>query len=264
MEKTKEELILYEVQDGIAVVRLNNPPHNIFDRAMSSRMEEILTQIESDTDLRVVIFTSVGKTFNAGSDMREILDYIESGTYIDDKMVHELRNRDRIAAIAVPTIAAVDNQVYGGGFEMILSCDMIIAAPDVEFCMATADIGSFPGAGGGPRLVRLIGRSRALEHMYFSRKMTSAQALDWGLVNAIAEGGSALELALEWAGELAKKPGISMRSVKELVLGMTSPDDGYLFDLQQRISGKVIEAGKLEEGIRFFFAEREKRKKISG
>lgn len=253
----EEEKIIYTKQNNIGTIRLNNPPLNIFDKSMSNRMDNILTEIEKDKNLRTVILCSGGRSFSAGSNMAEILDYINDGTYVSGKMDHELKNRDRIANLPIPTIAAVDTSAYGGGFEMILSCDMIIAAPDVKFCMATADIGSFPGAGGGPRLARLIGRARAIEHMCFSRKMTAQQGFEWGMVNAIAEKGkTAYDTAIEWAEEMVKKPAISMHCIKELILGMTSQDDQYIFNLHQKISQEVIEAGELEKGIKRFFDER--------
>jgi len=257
-----EPLIIYKQEKGIGVIRLNRPPLNIFNKEMSALLDEILTKVETDATLRVVILCAEGRTFSAGSDMKEILDYIENGTYIDGKMTHELSNRNRIANLPIPTIAAVESSAYGGGFEMILSCDMILSSPSATYSMATTDIGSYPGAGGGARLIRLVGRSRAMEHMYFSRKMTAQEGLEWGMINAIASEGTAFDLAMQWAEEIASKPDISMRTVKELVNGLTIPDEKYTDDLHQRISGKVIEAGKLQEGIEQFFFEKEARKKI--
>ncbi len=251
-------LIEFEKNANIGIIRFNNPPLNIGNKIMAGQLSDALGAMENDPTVHVVIFCAVGRAFGAGSDMKELLEYLDTNTYVDIKMINELRVRDRIANLPMPTIAALDAPVYGGGLETILACDMRIAASNVILSMPEVDIGSFPGAGGGCRLVRLIGPSRAAEFLLFGEPMNAQKALEWGMINAIADQGTALELAMEWAKKIAAKPQIGTRTIKENIMGMILPDMPYLNDLQQKISRKVADAGNLKTEILAFFERKKK------
>jgi enoyl-CoA hydratase/carnithine racemase len=245
------------VKDGhVSVVRLNNPPLNISNAEGTRRLEEILSDIEQDPRVRCVVLCAVGKVFAAGSDMREMKTYLDQGTYVDGKMVTELRVRNRIAYLPVPTIAAMDGSAYGGGLDLALSCDMRVVAPHVVLSLPEVTLGSFPGSGSAYRLTRLIGAGRAIQLMLFAEQMTAKQAFDLGVVNAIAMEGTAFDLAMRWARDIAGKSAPATRAIKEAVSGIFRSDQERLDQLQLNISRKIADAGDLQEGMRAFFEKR--------
>ena len=244
-------------KDGyVGIIRLNNPPLNLGTNAGMRQLDRVLTEVEKDPGLRVVVLCAAGRVFAAGSEMKEMEVHLKQGTYADVKMAEEVRARTRIAYLPVPTIAALDGSAYGGGLDLALSCDMRIAAPHVVLCLPEVTLGSFPGTGDTYRLTRMIGSGRAMQFMLFAEQMTAKQAFELGIVNAIAETGTAFDLALGWARKIADKSPVATRAIKEAVAGIFRPEQPYLNELQMEISRKIADSGHLLEGIRSFLEKR--------
>jgi enoyl-CoA hydratase/carnithine racemase len=244
-------------KDGpVGVIRLNNPPLNLGTSAGLHRLNEVLAAIERDETVRVVVLCAVGKVFAAGSDMKEMSVHLAQGTYVDVKMAAEVRIRDRLAYLPMPTIAAMDGSAYGGGFDLALSCDMRIVAPHVVLSLPEVTLGSFPGSGSAYRLTRLIGAGRAIQQMLFAEEMPAQRALELGVVNAIAENGSAFDLAMQWARSLAARSPVATRAIKQAVIGIFRPEQPWLDQLQLDLARGIAESGHLDQGIRAFFEKR--------
>ncbi len=137
-------LIDYTFNSGVGVIKMNNPPLNLGNTRSMGQLDAILEKIENDPAVRAVVLCATGKVFAAGSDMKEIATHLKDGSYVDSKMVNELRIRNRIANLPVPTIAAMDGSAYGGGLDLALSCDMRIAAPHIVLSLPEVTLGSFP------------------------------------------------------------------------------------------------------------------------
>lgn len=253
---SSSDSIVYTREGRIGIVRFNRPPLNISTAAGTQRLEDILTQIENDTELRCVVFCANGKVFAAGSDMNEMQVYLDEGSYVDGKMVTELRVRNRIAYLPMPTIAALDGSAYGGGFDLALACDMRIAAPHIVVSLPEVTLGSFPGSGSAYRITRLMGASRAIQHMLFATPFSAAQALELNLVNAIAQDQSAYELAMQWAQEIAGKSATATRAIKAAVAGIFQADQERLDHLQLDISRVIATSPDFLEGMNAFFEKR--------
>lgn len=240
----------------IGIVRFNNPPLNLGTNNGLMLLEQILTDIEADQELRAIVLTHSGKIFSAGSDMNEIQEHLEKGTYVSEKMESEIRLRTRLSLLPIPTIAALDGSAYGGGFDWALSCDMRVAAPHVVLSLPEVNIGSFPGSGSAYRITRLIGSGRAMQFMLFAKQMTAQEALNLGVVNEIASEESAYELACRWAEEIAAKSGSAVRAVKEAISRIFVPEQSWLDLTQLEISQTVADSADFREGMRAFFEKR--------
>ena len=220
-------VIEYEKEGRISIIRFNDPPLNLGNKTTSQMMDRILTDIENDPEVRVVVLANSGKIFAAGSDLKEMSQHLDQGTYVDVKMVAEVRGRVRMSFLPVPTIAALDGSAYGGGFDWALACDMRIARPDVVLSHPEILLGTFPGSGSAFRLTRLIGYGRAFQHMMFAESMSAAQALEWAVLSAIAETGSAFEMAMNWAREIARRSPTATRALKQVMAEMYRPEQPF-------------------------------------
>jgi enoyl-CoA hydratase/carnithine racemase len=248
--------IEFRKEGRIGIIRFNNPPLNLGTNNGLALLEQILADIESDSELRALVLTHNGKVFSAGSDMNEIQKHLEKNTYVSEKMESEIRLRTRLSLLPIPTIAALDGSAYGGGLDWALSCDMRVAAPHVVLSLPEVNIGSFPGSGSAYRMTRLIGSGRAMQFMLFAKQMNAQEALSLGVVNEIANEGTAYELAYRWAEEIAAKSGSAVRAVKEALSRIFMTEQRWLDLTQLEISQKVADSADFREGMQAFFEKR--------
>ena len=207
--------ILTEKLPGYAIIRLNRP--EVLNALNMKLMEELIDALESfdrDEEVRAIILTGNEKAFAAGADIREM-----AGASSVDMLIRDQFARwDRIRKLKKPVIAAVSGFALGGGCEIAMACDMIIASESARFGQPEINIGVMPGAGGTQRLTRAVGKAKAMEMVLTGRMMTAEEALRWGLVNKVVPVEYVLEEAKGLAAEIASKPPVAVRLAKEAVL----------------------------------------------
>jgi dihydroxynaphthoic acid synthetase len=195
--------ILYEVENGAAIITINRPErYNAFRGRTIDELVHSFRRAAADNDVRCVIFTGAGtKAFCAGGDVKQ---RAETGNYgptrdgiLDADYFHSL-----IRDIPKPVIAAVNGAAIGGGHVFHVLCDVSIASETAVFGQAGPRVGSFDGGFGTNYLARIVGQKRAREIWFFCRQYSAAQALDWGLVNAVVPPEELMATAKAWAAEL--------------------------------------------------------------
>jgi enoyl-CoA hydratase len=211
---TEFAYIRTRVEDEIAVVELYRPDVlNALNRQMVTEIVSALEAYDRNDGVRVIVLTGSGRAFAAGADIDEMAG--------DDPIKLELLNQfaewDRLALIKKPMIAAVNGFALGGGFELALSCDLIVAAETAEFGFPEVNIGVMPGAGGTQRLTKLIGKTKALEWLWTGERMSAKEAHALGIVNRVVAPELLLEETMRLARKLAAKPPLSLRLIKEAV-----------------------------------------------
>jgi enoyl-CoA hydratase len=228
--------------DGIRVLTLNRPERlNALNGDLVNAVRDAVRDCQ-ETDKRVILIRGEGRAFCAGADLK----WLASGV-LADHGAHQ-RFQDDIAAMctgleAAPqvTIAAVDGYALAGGLELVLSCDLVVAAADAELGDEHIKRNLLPGGGGSQRLPRKIGVPRALFHLLTGRRITGAQAAEYGLACLAAPPGAAAETALEVAKEIAAHDPQALAHMKEMVRrGMELPlADGLWLErfLQSRYRG---------------------------
>lgn len=198
----------------VGVIQLNRPKNlNALNRKM---VEEIVTQLESfdnDRNIRVIVIRGNERTFAAGADIEEMLH--ESP--LDFELANPFATWDRIMLIQKPIIASVTGYALGGGFELALHCDLIIAAEDAKFGFPEVNLGVMPGAGGTQFLTRIIGKRKALEWIWFGEHKSAQEAEKLGIVNRIVAPELIFEETMRFAAKLAEQPPIALRLIKEAV-----------------------------------------------
>jgi enoyl-CoA hydratase/carnithine racemase len=199
-------------EGDVAVLTLQREEKlNALSGAVERALLDALTREEVRTS-HCVVFTGAGKAFSAGADINEFVgaDPVSiAAYYADTGDVYE-----RIAALPMPTVAAIHGWCLGGGLEMALAVDFRIADETSAFGLPEVELGILPSSGGTHRLVRLVGPARAKELMLLRRRFDAAEAHAYGLVTEIVPAGQALERALEVAAELAGFPPLAVETTK--------------------------------------------------
>ena len=211
-----------EKRDAVALVRLNRPDVlNALCMGLMDELAQTFQQLEADDAIAVIVLTGNDRAFAAGADISEMKDVSYQYMLEDGGLT---RHCDSIARCNKPVIAAVAGYALGGGCELAMMCDFIIAADNAKFGQPEVTIGTIPGFGGSQRLTRLVGKSKAMDMCLSGRMMDAVEAERSGLVSRIETVDAYLEVALEAASKIASfsRPVVSMaRQVVDLALDTT-------------------------------------------
>jgi enoyl-CoA hydratase len=211
---TFENILVERLEGGVGLIRLNRPKAlNALNASVMAEVGTAFAELDADNAVQCVIITGNEKAFAAGADIKEMAN----------AQAVEMLNRDsislwdRIRSVRKPIIAAVSGWCLGGGCELALSCDMIVASESAKFGQPEINIGVIPGAGGTQRLTHAVGKALAMELILTGRNLTAEEALKYGLINRIVPVEGYLDEALKLAREIAKKAPLAARLAKEAV-----------------------------------------------
>ena len=209
------ENIIVESHPGAVVIRLNRPgAMNAFNNALMDDLTAALDAAEADPQVRAIVITGSDKAFAAGADIKEMADKTYAHALAEDFIT---RNWERAARCRKPLIAAVAGFALGGGCELAMMCDIVIAADNARFGQPEITIGVVPGAGGSQRLTRAVGKAKAMDMVLTGRMIDAAEAERCGLVSRIVPLASLMDEALAVAAKLAALPPLALLTAKALV-----------------------------------------------
>ncbi len=245
--------ILTETEEQIGIVRLNRPQVlNALSHELMDELVKALEEFDRDDNVRVIILTGNEKAFAAGADIKEMAEETTIGIMLKDRFA----TWDRIRSIKKPIVAAVSGFTFGGGCELVMNCDIIIASETAQFGQPEINIGVIPGAGGTQRLTRVVGKHKAMEMILTGRPITAQEAHALGLVNKILPVELYLDEAKAIAREIAKKSPVAVRLAKEAVLKTfdTSISEGLQFERKNFYL--LFSSEDQKEGMRAFMEKR--------
>jgi enoyl-CoA hydratase len=201
--------------DGVAVVTLDRPEVlNALDYQTLGELVAALEALDGDESVRCVVITGAGdRAFAAGADIKEMAD----ATPVTLTAANNFARWERLRRVRNPLIAAVRGFALGGGCELAMACDMVVAADDATFGQPEIKIGIIPGAGGTQRLTRALGKAKAMEMILTGANLSGAEAYERGLVSRLAPREEVLNEALKLASEIASMPPLAVRAAKESV-----------------------------------------------
>jgi enoyl-CoA hydratase len=201
--------------DGVALVRFDRQEAlNALSFDLLDDLAATLEQLDADPACRAIVVTGAGtRAFAAGADIRELAAQTPARLAAEGRF----GAWDRIGAIRKPLIAAVRGFALGGGCELAMTCDMIVAADDAQFGQPEIRLGVMPGAGGTQRLTRAIGRARAMELILTGRSIAAPEAEAMGLVTKVVPAEETLAAALDLAGRIAAQAPLAVRAAKEAI-----------------------------------------------
>ncbi|MBI3789061.1 MAG: enoyl-CoA hydratase/isomerase family protein [Ignavibacteriales bacterium] len=207
--------ILLTKESGYAVVQFNRPDVlNAINMQTMIELVDAFETLDKDDEVRCIILTGNEKAFAAGADIKEMADASAMEMLIRDQFARW----DRIRKIKKPIIAAVSGFALGGGCELMMTCDMVIASETAKIGQPEINIGVMPGAGGTQRLTRAVGKVKAMEMVLTGKMISAEEALRWGLINKVVPVEYYLQEAKDLAKEIASKPPVAVRLAKEAVL----------------------------------------------
>ena len=208
------EMILTEMRGRVGLVRLNrSQAMNALNNQLMRELMDALEAFDKNDAIGAMVITGNEKAFAAGADIKEMAD----------KSIQQMMDRDhitvfgRIHTIKKPVIAAVSGWVLGGGCEIALSCDMIVASESAKFGQPEINIGVIPGAGGTQRLTHAVGKAIAMEMILNDRRLTAQEAYQFGLVNRVVPVDGYLEEALKLAEEIASRAPLAIYAAKRMI-----------------------------------------------
>jgi enoyl-CoA hydratase len=245
-----------DAKDGYAVVRINRPKQlNALNRATIGELVEALEELDAGPSCRCAVITGNDRAFAAGADIGEMVE----ATPISLLQDAEFAKWDRFRRIHMPLIAAVSGFALGGGCELAMICDMIVASETAQFGQPEINLGIIPGAGGTQRLTRAVGKVRAMEMILTGASMSAAEALKAGLINRVVPVELYLEEAESLAARIAAKPPIAVRLAKEAVLKAfdTTIEEGV--DFERKNFFLLFASADQTEGMRAFLEKRQPR-----
>jgi enoyl-CoA hydratase len=208
------EFIRTDTRGKVGLITLNRPQAlNALNHQLMHELMDALNAFDHDDHIGAMVITGNEKVFAAGADIKEMAN----------KSIHEMMDTDhlavfgRIRTIRKPVIAAVSGWALGGGCEIALSCDMIIASESAMFGQPEINIGVIPGAGGTQRLTRAVGKAIAMEMILNDRRLTAQEAYQFGLVNRVVPVETYLEEALQLAQSIAERAPLAVRAAKKMI-----------------------------------------------
>ena len=250
--------LLYETRDDqIAILTFNRPDKmNALSTALLGQLDDTLHRVEADPAVRVVILTGAGeKAFVAGADIGEY-----AGQTFAQFVEYQLNARrlfDYLAGFPKPVIGAINGYALGGGFEIALCCDVLIASRSAQFGLPEGLLGLSPGGGGTQRLTRAVGRYVAADVLLSARRLKADYAYQLGLVAEVTEPEQLVDRALAKAGYMLRVAPLSIREMKRLI--RQGPDSSIeaALSLEQEVLFRLYNTADAAEGIRAFVDKRD-------
>jgi enoyl-CoA hydratase len=245
--------IIVETHGRVGLIRLNRPQAlNALSSPLIEELNTALEAFENDPDIGAIVLTGSDKAFAAGADIKEMQDKSFADVFLGDF----ISRWENVAKSRKPIIAAVAGFALGGGCELAMMCDFILAADTARFGQPEIKLGVIPGAGGTQRLTRFVGKSKAMEMCLTGRTMDAAEAERSGLVSRVVPAASLIEEALKVAAAIAALSASAVYAAKESVNRAyeTTLAEGIRFE--RRIFHSLFATEDQKEGMRAFVAKR--------
>jgi len=245
-------VIRFERRGPVGIVTLARPEaRNAINRELEQALYEALEAVDADPELRVGVVAAEGEIFCAGADLKEVN---EKGSPRGEgaSQRETIVSRTHVK----PLIAAVDGPAFGGGMELMLACDMIVASRRAKFALSEVRWGLLPSGGGMFRLPRRIPSQVALQMLLTGRAISAERAFTLGLVNELTEPGLALDAALDMAGAIAENGPLAVRLTMEMVRDSTLLDELGAWKLSRELVARNFASDDAKEGPKAFAEKR--------
>ncbi|MFN0136984.1 MAG: enoyl-CoA hydratase-related protein [Phycisphaerae bacterium] len=245
--------ILSEVREHVGIVRINRPDKlNALNMHTMNLIVEAFERFDADTDVRCMLIAGDERAFAAGADITEMA----GASVMDMYYRNQFAKWERIKRVQKPIVAAISGYALGGGCELMMHCDIIIAAETARFGQPEINIGVMPGAGGTQRLARAIGKFQAMDMVLTGRMITADEAFRAGLVSRVVPREHFFEEALNVCRELCRKSPIALRLAKEAVLKAAETTLAEGLEYERKLFYMLFATEDQKEGMRAFMEKR--------
>jgi enoyl-CoA hydratase len=250
---TEAQLILVSKEERVGLVQLDRPDAlNALSPDLMKELVDALEAFDQDDSIGAIVLTGGEKVFAAGADIKRMAE----ASAVDMLLMDQLARWDRIRKLHKPVIAAINGFALGGGCELAMMCDMIIAGENARFGQPEINIGVIPGAGGTQRLTRAVGKAKAMELILTGRQFSAQEAYEMGLINKVVPPEMTIEEAKTLAKTIAEKPPIAVRLAKDAILkAFDTTIEGGL-DYERKLFYLLFASADQKEGMRAFIEKR--------
>jgi enoyl-CoA hydratase/carnithine racemase len=247
------DLVETGIDGHVALCRLNRPDaRNALSPELMDELASAVEAFDADPDVRCVVIAGSDEVFAAGADIRSLRDRT-----FEESLRHPAASFwRRLTAAKTPLVAAVSGFALGGGCELALVCDLIVASETAEFGQPEIGLGIIPGGGGTQRLARVLGKQRAMELVLTGRRIEAREAERFGLVNEVAPEGEWLERAMDLARRVAKRPPIAARLAKQAVIAADESGLSEGLEHERRLYELAMATEDRIEGMDAFLEKR--------
>lgn len=239
------------VENGVAIIAINNPPANVLGRAVFQEIDAAVRGYLQDPAVRGIVLTGEGANFAAGADIREIAQLKDANS--GERMALEAQKLgDLIAGADLPIIAAINGYCFGGGCELVLSCSLRVASDKARIGQPEIKIGIIPGMGGTQRLARLVGTAKALEMILTGDPISAQEALQIGMVNMVVPDAQLRRQAVGLAGRIGKMSKLAIRKCLQAVREGVQLPLAEGLQLEAKLFGEMMPTQDKAIGIQAF------------
>lgn len=252
-EAAEQEVLVEQLDGGVAVVRLNRPyATNALSLSLQAALSQAFTTLSADESVRAIVLTGGGQVFAAGGDIKGLSE----ASPIDIMLRHTERVWAPLEQCPKPVIAAVCGYAFGGGSELAMHCDIIVAGESASFAQPEIRIGIMPGIGGTQRLVRAVGKFNAMQILLTGRPVSAPEAHRMGLVSSLVADAEVIPEAIRMARLIAAMPPLAAMQIKEVVLaGMDASLPAALM-LERKANQLLFATRDQKEGMQAFIEKR--------
>lgn len=244
-------------ENDIAILTLSNPPLNVVTRELTLALQAQLDALAKQPQVRALVITGQGSAaFCAGSDIAEFSQWLEPGRIVPEKLALQHQVFSQLDHYPKPVVAALNGLAFGGGLEIALCCDLLVAESQARLALPEIKLGVFPSSGGPLRVARRIGEARARELMLLGEPIDAATALSWGLVNRVVASGESLNAALALARQLAQRPPRAYGLCKAVISASLDLSEAAALAFSLEASAEAFASSECAEGVRAFLAKR--------
>ena len=260
----RSEELMVERRGAVLEITLNRPKVNAIDFTLSRMLNDAIVTLRDDSDLRVGLLTATGdRVFSAGWDLKAVdsgEQQLDNWWEADVDLPGGFAGLTEMWDLNKPVIVALNGLAIGGGFELAMACDLIIAADHVEFALPEMPLGMVPDAGAIQRLPRRLPYNIAMEMLLLGRRMSSEEAAQRGLVNAVVPADTLMTLAREWADQIADSAPLAVQTVKEVLRAIEGDTVENAFQTMRTgdlpVYRKMLKSEDAKEGVRAFVEKR--------
>lgn len=245
--------ILTEMDGHVGIIRLNRPKQlNALNLALMEQLACALEAFDADDEVRVMVLAGNERAFAAGADIKDMAD----ATVVDQYKRNQFARWERIKRVRKPIVAAVSGFALGGGCELMMHCDVIVASETAKIGQPEINIGVMPGAGGTQRLTRAMGKATAMDVILTGRFLTAREALAGGLVSRVVPVEHFFEEAMKIARLIAEKPPLAVQMAKESVLKAHEMSLSQGLEYERKLFYMLFATQDQKEGMQAFIEKR--------
>lgn len=250
------EFLSWKIDEGVAIATISRPPANALSRQLIQEVNELLTAVEHDDSVRVIVLHGEGKFFSAGADIKEFTS-VTSGSEFAQLAKNGQIVFERLETFPKPIIAAIHGAALGGGLELAMGCHIRFVTEKAKLGLPELSLGIIPGFAGTQRLPRYVGMAKAAEMMFTSEPISGTEAVQWGLANKAFADEDLLLSTIAFAKKVAKKSPIALKAAIDVLQYAKTASFREGVEAEANAFGTVFVSEDAKEGISAFIEKRE-------